>query len=1321
MSSTKPSKIFEIALEECIEEFRSEKDRKGAFFQYYMELLSQLRTSPMDSITASAQESRVYGEKFRRYIHDLDLKQKNENRARKISDRLYPFVTGVSRYLQACDVMVQAGPSGAQLLWGGARIVLQIAQGVGHCTEQVVEILERAGRLLEGYHIYAEAFADSPDMQHILVRSYKTIVCFWYKAAKFLNKCTLATLFKVARDLGNEWQVVSGQLEDNRKEAQFYAQGVEARRMRGNERQQQQRNEERETQRLAQEAADLKAKSRKEIMSWIRGHHEDDLGVHRKIRKNLEKRHDATCGWLFQRPEMLQWSEHKSNKQCALWYTAGPGTGKTILCSAIADKLQRTPHEDGFLQTAAFFFSFNEPKRSKAFTAVRSLTLQLFGLLSVVPDSVRTIYERDLEREYTTSIVDVDTAYEVLDALLASMPRVHIIIDGLDECDDHLDFIKALSRLISRERRGIVKWFLASRDDPGIRQTMQRHSIMQVEAPRMSLESDILTYLQGRLHCLECERVWASKSQGNFLWMSLMLSVIQGDTSTCGEGLEEELERFPPGLTGCYARSLTRLGKLSEDKQKTAQAMFAIVVEALQPLRLSELRHALAVHLRQTDDYNKDALPKKEAIEELAVNLIVFDQAESTSCDPLVRVLHKSVQDFLLQDPNTLELPDLRIKRFFVNKEAARIMLGHAALKYMRYKRYRRPNDVAALLLDESHAFLKHAAIFWHRYLSEPQTSSEIVLEVVDFVQSEQFWTCVAVQSRVAPHLFARYTRRGLGYTIGTAGPQMSTDPDSVVYAVALPSCLEDPRHGLVGAQVVEAFHRFVCEWHTVLNSYPDALRMCAMGEGWNKILQGKVATQQKHIQFVSLEGTSGTMPLSIDDIKVKSKDFHVCSTEFGVEGKRYSKRWQALGGSGAPTPSDLPLSSVTPMAFTHAPKFEIEHTNGSSLVVDIEQLSVQRLDGTGALQDTAKASEGTPGHWHIHCTRSHEVRDVGVLATYHCVRAVPSSAPAQAKRVDSTYGSVADSESDSSSDSDSSEDDDIERDSDSESDSDSDSDSNSDSNSDSDSDSEVASASSTSSHNREAVGKNEYCIREHCMLIVSTSAQPLWFFWTTSSTEMVEAPCAFHPTLPTIVWSTTNHELSLVDSVNGGLIKAILPEPVDVNVQHMSAARKEFQFSSGGELLYYLLYIAETTERALPQNAGTNIDSSIQTLVDPVYFPCSATYRNPRIKVLPKGSKSKKQILALLLDAERAPCSRNGQCKEHTFSKPPAVMTWELKGEKSWRAWDEALDAQDRRVKENARLYEMLRGSFVMADRKFEVTARSGLDWKRVAYLSCA
>lgn len=47
----------------------------------------------------------------------------------------------------------------------------------------------------------------------------------------------------------------------------------------------------------------------------------------------------------------------------------------------------------------------------------------------------------------------------------------------------------------------------------------------------------------------------------------------------------------------------------------------------------------------------------------------------------------------------------------------------------------------------------------------------------------------------------------------------------------------------------------------------------------------------------------------------------------------------------------------------------------------------------------------------------------------------------------------------------------------------------------------------------------------------------------------------------------------------------------------------------------------------------------------------------------------------------------------------------------KGWRDWDKALDEEDERAKNDGHMYEMLGGSFVMADRKFKVVARTCLD----------
>ncbi|KAL5371287.1 hypothetical protein DPSP01_014369, partial [Paraphaeosphaeria sporulosa] len=254
-----------------------------------------------------------------------------------------------------------------------------------------------------------------------------------------------------------------------------------------------------------------------------------------------------------------------------------------------------------------------------------------------------------------------------------------------------------------------------------------------------------------------------------------------------------------------------------------------MLVGAAQLLRLSELTHAIAA-LNRTPDFCLTRLPKKELIEELCSSLVVFDRTlKGAESDPLLKFVHKSVQDFFMEDPESLQLPDERLRAYFVFPDKANLILGTACLAYLNYGRYHVPQDTSNIIGRDDHGFLRHAATFWHHYLSGAKKSTELYQLTVNFTRTKAFWTCVAVQSHVAPFLFGTYYNGGspyLGeYDLKASVPKLKMQcEDTICYGVPLPEWLEDKCYGSDGARIIEAFHKFIVEWHPLLNSHPEAV-----------------------------------------------------------------------------------------------------------------------------------------------------------------------------------------------------------------------------------------------------------------------------------------------------------------------------------------------------------------------------------------------------------------------------------------------------------------------------------------------------------------
>jgi hypothetical protein len=306
---------------------------------------------------------------------------------------------------------------------------------------------------------------------------------------------------------------------------------------------------------------------KKDIAQWIKGGEDDTkLYVKADLEANLEMLHPGTCTWLFEEPGYQNWFNLKSN--AIAWYTAPMGTGKSVTASAVIRHLEAQGK-----QVVYFFYSFSDPSRSKALSAFRSLALQLLTILETIPNSVKDLYAQEVDNwNFTLQSQNFSTTIKLVLELLKQCKRVHIVIDGLDECKDEEIMLSLLEKIMAAETYGITKWFLTSRKEGDIAGVMSKLKATVIEPPQDKLNGDIRVFMRDKLQdlekCSNCVQKWSAKSAGSFLYAKLMFGILSGQGLTCDEDIEEELNKFPTGLRGAYTRSLERLSRHSDKEQE---------------------------------------------------------------------------------------------------------------------------------------------------------------------------------------------------------------------------------------------------------------------------------------------------------------------------------------------------------------------------------------------------------------------------------------------------------------------------------------------------------------------------------------------------------------------------------------------------------------------------------------------------------------------------------------------------------------------------------------------------------------------------------
>jgi hypothetical protein len=140
--------------------------------------------------------------------------------------------------------------------------------------------------------------------------------------------------------------------------------------------------------------------------------------------------------------------------------------------------------------------------------------------------------------------------------------------------------------------------------------------------------------------------------------------------------------------------------------------------------------------------------------------------------NPKVKLFHKTIQDFILQDPQDLpidksfshveEFTLKEMKNFFVDTSEGSVKVGLNCMTLLQYRRHQSFSAAKAILdgKNTENAFMKYAAAFWFLHFMDTEQHSEKVFnEVRKFMESPNFWTCVALQSYVVPCNFGRYAR----------------------------------------------------------------------------------------------------------------------------------------------------------------------------------------------------------------------------------------------------------------------------------------------------------------------------------------------------------------------------------------------------------------------------------------------------------------------------------------------------------------------------------------------------------------------------------
>lgn len=306
--SSTPRGPLTRAIDEYLLELKEKGDSKNPFLNELVKIQKQ-GTIVHDGVN----QSDVSAEGLKNFVEDLGSRKLTSGGHRVLS-RLTPFLSSLHTLMKVCESLLQASPLGVSVAFTGARVVIDLAIRMNTYAETVVDALDQISFNIACYSKFADAYQSSMEVQSQIFRSYKRIIEFWFNVSHTLSQHSLKVVLKsIITPLDKDIKTALDGLKDDSKKVQKISNAEEA----------MQSTKGRETAR------------RRDIVRWINS--DEPLDVRPDLKKQHDYRHEGTCEWLFQDEKFKSWRDN--TKSGVLWYTSPPGSGKSVLSSAVIDHL----------------------------------------------------------------------------------------------------------------------------------------------------------------------------------------------------------------------------------------------------------------------------------------------------------------------------------------------------------------------------------------------------------------------------------------------------------------------------------------------------------------------------------------------------------------------------------------------------------------------------------------------------------------------------------------------------------------------------------------------------------------------------------------------------------------------------------------------------------------------------------------------------------------------------------------------------------------------------------------------------------------------
>ncbi|KAI3322074.1 ankyrin repeat-containing domain protein [Xylariaceae sp. AK1471] len=377
-----------------------------------------------------------------------------------------------------------------------------------------------------------------------------------------------------------------------------------------------------------------------------------------------EEPHESTLRWLWNiESDFSKWLH---NGQGLFFITGKPGSGKTLLMSAVVSRTQRLLLTKPSMVVIRHFFNARGHYLQHSVNGfLRSILVQVlkqepclfhymsdeWTILTASGDQARgnsmdeTLWNTGALKRAVRSVISHGS----------ERFRILLLIDALDECTMDFDLVGFLSEISRGGRTESIQVLITSRHMPEGLAPSQNGSFRLEDRNGPDISNFINSQWDPMRHPHEpvedLQRLKSeliTKADGIFLWARLVLERISKaieDGATIAE-IRETTNDIPSQLSGIFD---FLLDQINEKYKNESNDMLAIILAAVRPLSLGEFTYALALNSKG----NFGSQAELESSPQFVASSTMMARRIQSRCGGLVEV--RSVSDTWKRDipPNT--------------------------------------------------------------------------------------------------------------------------------------------------------------------------------------------------------------------------------------------------------------------------------------------------------------------------------------------------------------------------------------------------------------------------------------------------------------------------------------------------------------------------------------------------------------------------------------------------------------------------------------------------------------------------------------------